>query len=77
MELAVFFQILYSLVSIPIYETNEDEKSSLYSDLFSPNKMTEIIKKNRIQVISKINEKDIVRLKDYSNLTYIGFKLKN
>ncbi len=77
MELAVFFQILYSLVSIPIYEINKDKKPSLYSDIFSPNKMTEIIKKNRIQVISKINEKDIVRLKDYSNLTYIGFKLEN
>ncbi len=77
MELSAFFQIFNSLINIPIYEMNEEKKSSLYSELFMPIKMKEIIKKNRYLVVSKIKRGKIIRLKDYSNLGYIGFFLEN
>ncbi|QMS85077.1 helix-turn-helix domain-containing protein [Candidatus Xianfuyuplasma coldseepsis] len=71
-----FYNVLYKLINIPFYVLDENKESSLFSGLSIPDKLNEVIKKNRIQVIRSIEADTVSRLKDVSNLSYIGFMIQ-
>lgn len=73
MELEAVNQIIFSLSGVSIYTLNENNKTTLNNGLVIPNKVNEIIKSNRNQVLKQIHHDDVVRLKDMSNMSYIGF----
>ena len=74
MEMESFLRILYSFTNIPIYDIDENQRSSLFSSFSVPPKLNEIIKSNRTQIIRQLQAKnEIIRLKDLSNLAYVGF----
>ena len=72
-----FLQLLYSIINVPLYYVNKENKSVILNPYFIPKKLDEIIKSNRKQIINALKINQVIRLKDYSKLTYIGFVTKD
>jgi len=65
---------VYSLLNIPIYLYQDSKSIYSFQNLTLPPNLYEIIRGNRKMVLDEISESQISKLKDISELAYIGFK---
>jgi len=73
MKIETIASILFSLTNIPIQVMDEKEKSVLYNSLNMPAKVRDYVQKNKTQISTHISNQKSVRLKDLSNMIYVGF----
>ena len=66
---------VYSLLNIPIYLYRDSKSVYSFQNLTLPSNLYRIIRGNRKIVLDNILTSQISRLKDISELSYIGFKL--
>jgi AraC-like DNA-binding protein len=76
MERDSFYEVLHRLTNIALFVIDERKETSLFSGLSIPDKVNQIITSNRHQVAKSIEVQKVSRLTDMSNMSYIGFQVK-